>query len=426
MKNKQRVFIFDTTLRDGQQSPGAGMSFQDNLTYAQYADELGVDILEAGFPAASQHDFNIVHAISQQMAEQQSAMTIAALCQLREEQVIRTMEALQPSLRQRKARLHTYVPIDPHLMQASLGQLAHDPAQIISELYRLIQLAVDSQFEVEFSLEGYSRLQHHFDFATDLIRAAVSAGATVINCPDTIGGAGRWQEENYFVTHMQKHADIIAREFPDCEIIWSAHCHNDLGLALDNSLNAVFSGPARQIEGCINGVGERAGNVSLEQCIMVINQFGEQINSQDAFFTQARLEHLCKISDFIAEKMLARQPHWPITGKNAARHSSGGHTNAILKNPMAYQPFDPAQVGKQISFVFGPLSGSNHAKDILEKHGIQCSDQEKTLIMQAIKNYYSERRKGITDEEFMMAYQDYCKNNQYLAVSKAGMKADMT
>lgn len=413
MKTNQQVFIFDTTLRDGQQSPGAGMTFEDNLTYAHYANNLGVDILEAGFPSASQHDFDIVHTIAETMSEQNSNMTIAALCQLREEQIIRTMEALQPSLSRRKARLHTYVPVDPNLMQASLGKRANEQQQIINDLYRFILLATSDGFEVEFSPEGYSRMRENFDFTTDLIRAAVSAGATVINCPDTIGGASRWEGDQYFVTHMQRHADIVKKEFPNHKIIWSTHCHNDLGLALENSMTAVFSGPARQIEGCINGVGERAGNTSLEQCIMAIELFGQHAHDQYTFSTNVQLEKLSEISNFIAEKMLARQPHWPITGKNAARHSSGGHTNAILKNPMAYQPFDPKYVGNEISFIFGPLSGSNHLKNILEKHGYSCPNEKKAHIAQAIKMRYSDRRKGITEEELIEGYKHYLEHNQH-------------
>lgn len=405
--NNNQIFIFDTTLRDGQQSPGAGMTLKDNLGYAELANLLQVDVLEAGFPAASSTDFSIVNTIAKNMADKKSSMIIAALCQLREEQFHRTMEALQPSLTINKARLHTYVPVDPNLMEASLGKLAENKPKIVAELYRLITLAVKEGYEVEFSPEGYSRLQHNFDFVTDLIRAAVSAGANVINCPDTIGGAARIEKEKYFVKNMLKHAEIINTEFPNNPIIWSAHCHNDFGLALDNSINAVFEGPARQIEGCINGVGERAGNVSLEQCIMYIKQFGNYLDKENPFFTNIRFEYLKPISDFVANKMLPRQLHSPIVGDNATRHSSGGHTNAILKNPLAYQPFDPIEIGSEISFVFGPLSGSNHAKQIIETHGFRCSDDEKTAIAQAIKNYYPDRRKGITDIELMHAYHHY-------------------
>ena len=425
---ENRIYIFDTTLRDGQQSPGAGMSFADNLQYAAYADLLKVDILEAGFPSASHTDFDIVHAISKQMADKNSAMTIAALCQLREEQFIKTMEALMPRLAQGKARVHTYVPVDPQLMPASLGHLSHDKNKIIDEVYRLIRLATQAGFEVEFSPEGYSQLGIHFDFVTDLIRAAVNAGATIINCPDTIGGAARIQGKHYFVNHMKKHAKIIAQEFKNKKIIWSTHCHNDFGLALDNSINAVFNGPARQIEGCINGVGERAGNVALEQCIMYIKQFGHEtaMHTHAPYYTAIDFQHLKKISDFIAEKMLSRQPHYPIVGDNATRHSSGGHTNAILKNPLAYQPFDPEDIGGKIDFVFGPLSGSNHAKKIIEKHGYRCETAEKTLITQAIKQYYADRRKGITDDELIKGYWHFRAPIKIKTISSAKINAEET
>lgn len=432
MKIREKIDIFDTTLRDGQQSPGAGMSFEDNLTYADYADALNIDILEAGFPAASQHDFDIVRSISERMRERNSSMKIAALCQLREEQVVRTMEALEPSLQIAKARLHTYLPVDPNLMAASLGSGKINQGRLIEQLYNYIKMAADQGFEVEFSPEGYSRIQDNFDFVTEAIRAAVSAGATIINCPDTIGGACRF-EEDYFVWNMNKHAEIIAQEFPGKKIIWSAHCHNDLGMALDNSLLSVSDGPVRQIEGCINGVGERAGNVALEQCIMAIHLFGDRMNASAEFYTEINLDKLGEVSDFIAERMLARQPHWPVTGHNAARHSSGGHTNAVLKNPMAYQPFDPKSVGKDVSFVFGPLSGSNHAKDIIERYGFHCSHDEKATIAQAVKDRYADRRKGITDEEVIAGYKehfspvridsvDYSKNKNGAAVLKIAGK----
>jgi len=412
MNKDNRIFIFDTTLRDGQQSPGAGMSFEDNLSYAQKAHQLNVDILEAGFPAASQTEFDIVHTISQEMADQNSNMCIAALCQLREAQVIKTMEALLPSQKKLKARVHTYLPVDPNLMQASLGAMANQPHQLIENVYRLIHIAAQAGYEVEFSPEGYSRMGENFDFTTDVIRAAISAGATIINCPDTIGGSAVYEGDSYFVKNMQRHADIIQREFPGIPVIWSTHCHNDFGLAVQNSLNAVFHGPARQIEGCINGVGERAGNAALEQCIVLIDQFGIHQNQSTPFYTDCNHKYLKNISDFISERMLPRQPHFPITGENAARHTSGGHTNAILQNPLAYQPFDPESIGSNIDFTFGPLSGSNHAQDIIQKAGFVCEEHEKTVITQAIKNYYADRRKGITDQELLIAYSHYRQSCQ--------------
>ena len=400
-ENRQKVYIFDTTLRDGQQSPGAGMTFEDNIRYADYAHALNIDVLEAGFPSASGLDYQIVRTISERMANKKSHMIIAGLCQLREAQVVRTMKALEPSLAINKARIHVYLPVDPNLAQASLGN-KNDQEKNVAEVYRLIKLATDEGYEVEFSAEGYSRLQNGFDYVTELFKSAVSAGAMVINCPDTIGGACRKEGEGYFVHDMNRHAKIIKEVFPDKKIIWSAHCHNDFGLALENSMNAVFEGPARQVEGCINGVGERAGNAALEQCVMYIDSFGKQ--SDVTYYTDVNVTGLKEVSDFIAKKMLPKQPHSPIVGDNATRHTSGGHTNAILKNPLAYQPFDPKNIGSEISFVFGPLSGGNHAKKIIEEFGYICQEGEKASIAQQVKDLYHERRKGVTDLELLSAY----------------------
>jgi len=410
MSEDWHIKIFDTTLRDGQQCPGAGMSFEKNIEYAHLACKLRVDVLEAGFPSASTVDFEIVNTIAKEIASSKEAPVIAGLCQLREEQVVQTIEALKPAVPFGKARLHTYLPVDPALMPVSLGEWANDKAAITQDLHRLVKLACQEGLEVEFSPEGYSRMADNFDFVTELIRAAVAAGASVINCPDTIGGASTYEGEGYFINKMNRHAEIVQAEFPHQTITWSVHCHNDFGLAVQNTCNAVFHGPARQIEGCINGIGERAGNASLEQCIMVIEHFGRRSNGRGTkmpFYTSIAAEHLQMISDFVGKNMLPRQPHWPVCGENAAKHSSGGHTNAVLKNPLAYQPFDPREIGKEVSLLFGPLSGGNHAKSIIESFGYKCEDSEKTQIAQYIKNHYKTRRKGITDKELIDVYFKY-------------------
>lgn len=404
---KKQIYILDTTLRDGQQSPGAGMSFEENIQYAEIAHKLRIDILEAGFPSASSTDFAIVNQISKNMAAKNSPMTISSLCQLREDQVHKTMEALAPSLAIGKARIHIYVPVDPDLMLASLGSFAEDKVGIAETVYRLIKIMTDKGFEVEFSPEGYSRQRENFDFVTEVIRQAVKAGATIINCPDTIGGASALQGEDYFISNMAKHKAIIETEFPNRDIIWSMHCHNDFGLAVQNSLNGVTHGIARQIEGCINGIGERAGNAALEQFIMIIRQFGSQKQLQDEYYTNIDIKYIQEASNFIAERMLPRQPHSPIVGNNAASHTSGGHTNAVLKNPLAYQPFDPRDIGSEISFAFGPLSGGNHAQQIIHKFNYVCGNEEKAQVCQAIKDHFADRRKGITDEELIEGYKLY-------------------
>jgi 2-isopropylmalate synthase len=409
MNTPQKVILFDTTLRDGQQCPGAAISFEHNLTYAHLAAQAGIDVLEAGFPAASTLDFEIVTTICKELCGTPSSPTVAGLSQLRRDQVERTIEALMPAAPHKKGRLHIYLPVAADLMKASLGERADDYKGLLRDLNEFCRLATYAGLEVEYSPEGYSRAESNFDFTTDTIRAAIDGGARVINCPDTIGGACWVEGDSYFVSMMAHHAAIMAAEFPRINLTWSAHCHNDFGLALHNSLQAVFHGPCRQIEGCFNGIGERAGNVSLEQVIVAIDAFGARANPEQPFVTGAKLEKIQELSDFVAKWMLPRQPHWPITGENAAKHSSGGHTNAILKNPLAYQPFDPRRTGKEISFVFGPLSGGNHAQSIIQEAGYICEEHEKAEIAQHIKTLYETRRKGVTDEEVLRGYFDFRK-----------------
>jgi 2-isopropylmalate synthase len=403
----KQVYIFDTTLRDGQQCPGAGMNYENNLEYARLASKVNIDILEAGFPAASPEDFNIVKSIAQMYAQMPISPKVAALCQMREDQVYKTIESIKSLIPSKRARLHIYLPVDPELMQASLGDYAKNIPQIHKDLEAYIRLAIDAGCEVEFSPEGYSRMGDTFDFVTDVIDTAIKAGATIINCPDTIGGACYLQGEDFFVNKMKHHAEIMKGRYPDKEIIWSAHCHNDYGLALANTMQSIFDGPVTQIEGCFNGIGERAGNVSIEQCIMYLKAFGNKNSENKLFHTNTNTHNIKDISDFVATHMLPRQAHWPISGENAARHSSGGHTNAILKNPQAYQPFDPKEVGKEITFIFGPLSGSNHAQSIINDQGYICNNDEKVVVTEFIKDYFSNRRKGLTDKEFMQAYFAY-------------------
>ncbi len=415
MNDSSHVKIFDTTLRDGQQCPGAGMSFEENLEYARLAAKAGVDVLEAGFPSASKVDFKIVKEIAAFYAGLSKSPIVAGLCQLRSDQVDKTIDALEPAIGSGRVRMHVYLPVDPRLMVASLGEKrAGNKTKLVSELADAVSLAVKSGLEVEFSPEGYSRQAGNFDFVTDLIFAAVESGAAVINCPDTIGGGSWLQGEDYFVNSLNKHASLVDEKFPDNKITWSTHCHNDFGLAVENTINSVVRGPCRQIEGCFNGVGERAGNVALEQCIMIIKHFASGSNfkattGKEELHTSIDTECIGELCQFISSNMLPSQPHWPISGDNAARHSSGGHTNAVIKNPLVYQPFDPKEVGQEITLVFGPLSGGNHARSIVEASGYLCEETEKAEVAQYIKEKYADRRKGITNEELFAGYFDYRK-----------------
>ena len=210
----KQIKIFDTTLRDGQQCPGAGMSHSNNIEYAQLASLIRVDVLEAGFPSASEQDFAIVSQIAAMYAHQNRSPKVAALSQLREEQVERTIEALSPLARSKRGIVHLYIPVAPALMAASLGEYAQDKPQILRDVRSMIELAVGAGMEVEFSPEAYSQMGDNFDFTTDLIAAAIEAGASTINCPDTIGRACYLQGDDY-VSLETDDADIIRSQvFP--------------------------------------------------------------------------------------------------------------------------------------------------------------------------------------------------------------------
>lgn len=404
---KEKIIIFDTTLRDGQQCPWAWMSFENNIEFAKLASLLWVDVLEAWFPSASKLDFEIVSEISKQFWGQNSKMKICWLCQLREEQIDITIRALTPAIKYNNARLHVYLPVDPILLEASLWAKSKDKSKLVQNVHDLVSKAVKAWLEVEFSPEGYSRLWDNFDFTTKVIEAAIKWWASTINCPDTVWWACKFEWDNYYLENIKKHKLIIDKLFPGNSVFWSCHNHNDLWLATENSINAIIDGPVRQIEVCVNSIWERAGNASLEQCVMIINNFWQQ--NDTTYYTDINLQYLKQISDFVDKFMLKRQAHFPITWDNAARHSSGWHTNAILKNPLVYQPFDPKEVWSGISIVFWPLSWSNHAKNIILKFWYKFDDSEKTQISQFIKDFYSDRRKWITDDQVLEWYFEYRK-----------------
>ena len=200
---------------------------------------------------------------------------------------------------------------------------------------------------------------------------------------------------------MNYHATYIQKKYPDTNIVWSTHNHNDIGTACENSLRAITHGPATQIECTINGVGERAWNASLEQLALQIHLYGKQMG----LYHTLNIQYLQELSDLISDKMLIRQANWPITGDNAARHTSWWHVNALLKNPSVYQPFDPKIVGKPwISLLFGPSSWWNHAREIITKAGYDCSKEISASVAQYLKDLYADRYKGISDEEVVAWY----------------------
>jgi 2-isopropylmalate synthase len=260
----------------------------------------------------------------------------------------------------------------------------------------LVSIAVSSGYEVEFSCEDYSRSYDNFNFVNDLLMAVAQAGVSIINVADTVGIASKYQGEKYFVNILNRHELNIRSSYP--QITWAVHCHNDFGLALENTMNAIVDGPVREIQGCINGIGERAGNVALEQCIMIIEEF-----LNEKFYHTVNLTEINEISDFVSQKMLKKNCYMPIVGSNIAKHSAGGHTNALLVDPKSYQAFDLNKINTNMSLVFGPSSGGNHAKKIFESFGYYVDEHEKTDIACKIKKLIA-RKKIFSHKDMLEAY----------------------
>ncbi len=396
----EKVILFDTTMRDGRQCPGADVTDGQYFDYMKLISRSGMDIVEAGFPSSSKREFVQVRRLAEMAGSGEFSPSVAALCQSRREQVDSTLRALEPAVGWEKAFFHVYIPVDPRLLSASMGDIDTD-----SELQKLeehIKIAKRAGMTVQFSPEGYSRIGSNFDWCTDLIRVAVSSGATYINCPDTIGGASHYEWEQYYVENMRRHKEVIDREYPWNSVVWSVHNHNDLGNATENSIWWVVNGVARKIEGTIGWVGERAGNADLLQVVMNMRQF----HSQKYDTSHIDIAWFHEIGRFVGQHMLPIQPHYPIIWGNAYRHTSGGHVNALRRDRLVYHPYDPESVGWSISLWFGPQSGGNHARDIVEQSGISFA-WSPSEFAQFLKSHHSDRRKGISDEEVIAWYRIY-------------------
>lgn len=399
--NMEKVVFLDTTLRDGQQCPWAWIEKnEDYFDYINLAKKAWFDIIEAWFPSASDMEYKRVNIASQISSELWNPI-IAWLCQLKQAQIERTIESLKPWIKHKKSMLHTYFPVDPSLLKASVWDV--DKTQVIKQVYDFTKLSVESWMVVQFSPEWYSRVWDNFDFCTDLIISAIEWWASFINCPDTIWWASRFQWENYFVKNMIKHKKIIDEMFPWNEVIWSLHNHNDFWLAVENSIEWVVSGIARKIEWTIWWVWERAWNADLLQVIMQMKYF--LANKFDISHIDTTI--FSNLWEHVSKSILKTQSHYPIIWNNATRHTSWWHTNAIIKNPLVYQPYNPKEVWKEIELVFWPSSWWALAKSIIEKAWFICEKQESAEIGQFIKNYWQSRYKWIINEELLEAYFAY-------------------
>jgi 2-isopropylmalate synthase len=371
-----RVYIFDTTLRDGEQSPGCSMTVPEKLQLARKLVELGVDILEAGFPIASEGDFQAVDAVSREF----SWVQVAALARANRLDVERAAASLKHA---RRPRIHTFLATSEiHLKY----KLKKSQEQVLDEAVAAVELARSYTDDVEFSAEDATRTD--WDYLEQISRAVVAAGARTVNLPDTVGYSVP-EEYGALIGRM-------VRALGDSAIV-SVHCHDDLGLAVANSIAAVQAG-ARQIECTINGIGERAGNASLEEIVMAFKTRSDRL----PFETKIVTEHI-----FAASQLLSRtitfgpQPNKAIVGDNAFAHEAGIHQDGYLKERTTYEIMDPRSVGvPESKLVLGKHSGRHALHKRAEDLGFQLGKDELDLLYHRFIAL-ADRKKGVSNDEIL-------------------------
>ncbi|MFN7992472.1 MAG: 2-isopropylmalate synthase [Bryobacteraceae bacterium] len=371
-----RVYIFDTTLRDGEQSPGCSMTVPEKIRMARKLVELGVDILEAGFPIASEGDFEAVDAISREFPW----ANVAALARACTIDVERAAQSLKHA---RRPRIHTFIATsDVHLKY----KLKKSREQVLEEAVAAVELARQHVDDVEFSAEDGARTDP--DYLEAVSRAVVAAGARTVNIPDTVGYS---VPSEYGVLIGR-----IVKALGDCAIV-SVHCHDDLGLATANSIAAVEAG-ARQIECTINGIGERAGNCSLEEVVMLFRTRQDKL----PYDTGIRTEHLYSASQLLTSMIsFGPQPNKAIVGRNAFAHEAGIHQDGYLKEKSTYEIMDPRSVGvPESKLVLGKHSGRHALKKRTEDLGYNLSKEEVEVLYQRF-TALADNKKGLLDEEII-------------------------
>ena len=373
----ERVYIFDTTLRDGEQSPGCSMDVPEKLRMARKLVDLGVDILEAGFPIASQGDFEAVRAISREFPDAR-VTGLARSCAL---DVERAAEALKPA---KNPRIHTFIATsDIHLK----FKLKKSRQQVLDDAVAAVQLARRYTDDVEFSAEDGARTDP--DYLEQVSRAVVEAGAGTVNIPDTVGYS--------IPTEFGQTIGRIAAALGDSAIV-SVHCHDDLGLAVANSIAAVQAG-ARQVECTINGIGERAGNASLEEVVMILKTRPDIF----PYYTGINTEHLYSASALLTSLItFGPQPNKAIVGSNAFAHEAGIHQDGYLKEKTTYEIIDPRTVGiPEGRLVLGKHSGRHALSQRCKDLGYELDKEELDDLYHRFTSVADHRKKGLTDGEIL-------------------------
>lgn len=373
----EQIIIFDTTLRDGEQSPGAAMTKEEKIRIARQLEKLGVDVIEAGFAAASPGDFDAISEIAKVI----KTSTVCSLARASENDVRRAGEAIQHAA---KGRIHTFIATSKIHMENKL-RMTED--QVVERAVQAVKWAREYTEDVEFSAEDAVRSE--IDFLVRVFEAVIEAGAKTINVPDTVG---------YSIPSVwgERMAELIKRVKNSDQVIWSTHCHNDLGMAVANSLSAVMNG-ARQVECTINGLGERAGNASLEEIVMAIKTRSDIFNLTTRIDTTQIVPASKLVSTITGYPV---QPNKAIVGANAFAHESGIHQDGVLKHRETYEIMRAEDVGWGANkLTLGKLSGRNAFRTRLKELGIELESEDALNAAFARFKELADKKSEIFDED---------------------------
>lgn len=374
--SKDRVLIFDTTLRDGEQCPGASMTLEEKLQVAELLDEMGVDIIEAGFPIASNGDFESVTEIAKIV----KSASVCGLARAGQKDIDRAGDAVRHAVR---PRIHTFISTSPLHMKYKLQM---EPEKVLEMVTQSVTRARNLVDDVEWSAEDGTRTEH--DFLCRVVEAAIKAGARTINIPDTVGYTVPEEYRALF--------QMLRNRVPNADkAIFSVHCHNDLGMAVANSLAGVEGG-ARQIECTINGIGERAGNAALEEAVMAIKTRGDVLK-YDTGINTTMLTRASKLVSAVTSFPV--QYNKAIVGRNAFAHESGIHQDGMLKNTQTYEIMTPESVGvSKTSLVMGKHSGRHAFREKLKELGYELGENALEDVFKRFKDL-ADRKKHVYDED---------------------------
>lgn len=388
MTQANRVIIFDTTLRDGEQSPGAAMTKEEKIRVARQLEKLGVDIIEAGFAAASPGDFEAVNAIAKTITKS----TVCSLSRAIERDIRQAGEAVAPAP---KKRIHTFIATSPIHMEYKLKM---KPKQVIEAAVKAVKIAREYTDDVEFSCED--ALRSEIDFLAEICGAVIEAGATTVNIPDTVGYSIPYKTEEFF-------RELIVKTPNGGKVVWSAHCHNDLGLAVANSL-AALKGGARQVECTVNGLGERAGNASVEEIVMALKVRHDLFGLETGIDTTQIVPSSKLVSTITGYPV---QPNKAIVGANAFSHESGIHQDGVLKHRETYEIMSAESVGWATNRLsLGKLSGRNAFKTKLADLGIELESEEALNAAFARFKELADKKREIFDEDLHALVSDEMGN----------------